>query len=280
MNQMMKYDRRRYLLAIGLLGLAAIVAFTTAPSSAAAVSMDPEPPAPTEITHNFTVQSDVVERAESTNPVDSSASSSDESALLYFGDLSDAEKEDLLFMREEEKLARDVYLTLYEQWGVPIFRNIAASEQRHTDAIKMLLDSYGLEDPVTSNEIGQFANQDLQALYDQLIVDGGQSISDALRAGAAIEEIDILDLLEGLSHTDNASIIMVYENLLAGSENHLRAFVRTLERQTGETNMPQYLSQEEFDAIVSSPSGVGGGSRGNRGNQGAGSWRVGKGRNG
>jgi len=206
------------------------------------------------------------------------------------GELSEAEIEDLLFMREEEKLARDVYLTLYDQWGLPLFQNIAGSEQAHTDAIKALLDRYGVDDPVGANEVGVFTNTDLQDLYDELIDLGGQSMGDALLVGIAIEEIDILDLLEALAHTDNADIIRVYENLLSGSENHLRAFVSTLERQTGEIYVPQYLSQEAFDAIINSSStngggygggsGVGGngGSQGN-GSQGHGSQGNGKGQN-
>jgi len=214
------------------------------------------------------------------------------SVQVTTGDLSEAEIEDLLFMREEEKLARDVYLTLYDQWGLPLFQNIAGSEQAHTDAIKALIDRYGIDDPVGGNEVGVFTNADLQDLYDELIDLGGQSMGDALGVGIAIEEIDILDLLEALDDTDNADIIRVYENLLSGSENHLRAFVSTLERQTGEIHVPQYLSQEAFDAIINSSSanggsfgggsGVGGngnvGSQGN-GSQGHGSQGNGKGQN-
>ena len=37
--------------------------------------------------------------------------------------LSDAEAATLVFMREEEKLARDVYITLYDQWEHPVFNN-------------------------------------------------------------------------------------------------------------------------------------------------------------
>ena len=37
-------------------------------------------------------------------------------------ELTVAEETDLAFMREEEKLARDVYLHLFETWGSKIFR--------------------------------------------------------------------------------------------------------------------------------------------------------------
>ena len=89
-------------------------------------------------------------------------------------------------------------------------------------------------------------------------------MADALKVGAAIEEIDILDLQERLAETDNAAIQRVFENLMAGSENHLRAFVSNIKAQTGETYAPQYLSQAAYDEIVSA-AGQGAGSQGRGG---------------
>lgn len=175
------------------------------------------------------------------------------------GELSAAEAQDLLFMREEEKLARDVYLALYDQWGMNIFQNIAASERSHTEAVKGLLDLYGLEDPMAIDERGAFVNPDLQALYDQLVAQGSQSLEDALRVGAAIEEIDILDLKEAMQQSDHLEIQRVYDNLLKGSYNHLRAFVSSLNKQAGVTYQPQTLTAEDYQAIVSPGSGRGNG---------------------
>lgn len=164
--------------------------------------------------------------------------------------LSKAEADALLYMREEEKLAHDVYITLYDQWGVRVFSNIAASEQTHTDAVATLLDRYGLSDPTVGNAVGEFADPALQTLYNQLVEQGSLSLADALKAGATIEEIDILDLEQRIAETDHADIQLVYERLLAGSANHLRAFTSTLERQTGESYMPQYMLQADYDAIL------------------------------
>ena len=179
------------------------------------------------------------------------------------GELSAAEIEGILYMREEEKLARDVYLTLYEQWGLPIFQNIANSEATHMQAVKTLIDRYNLEDPAAGQDVGVFTNPTLQDLHDQLVEEGSRSLSSALRVGAAIEEIDILDLEERIAQTGRTDIQTVYENLTKGSRNHLRAFVSTLERQSGETYQPQYLSQAAYDAIVTAPmeSGRGGSGR-------------------
>jgi hypothetical protein len=185
-------------------------------------------------------------------------------SLSLSDDLSENEINGLFFMREEEKLARDVYLALYEQWGLAIFQNIANSEQSHTDAVKVLLDAYGLADPAVGKAPGEFVNADLQDLYDQLIDQGAQSLSDALKVGAAIEEIDILDIEAYLAQTENPDIRRVYENLIKGSRNHLRSFVSTLNRQTGETYEPQYLSVDLYQSIVGSAMETGGNRQGNR----------------
>ena len=193
------------------------------------------------------------------------------------GELSAEEAAALLYMREEEKLAHDVYITLYAQWGLPLFQNISQSEQSHTDVVKALLDRYGLSDPA-SGAVGVFTNPELQALYTTLVAQGGQSLAEALKAGAAIEEIDILDLQERLAQTDNADIQQVFNNLLNGSNNHLRAFVSALSTQAGETYQPQYLSVEAYQAIINSASGSGG--YGNGAGAGAGQGGAGQGGSG
>jgi len=165
--------------------------------------------------------------------------------------LSQEEIKELLYMREEEKLARDVYLTLYEKWKLPIFRNIARSEQMHMNILGTLIKKYGLKDPVI-NRIGAFKNQHLQQLYNKLVQQGEKSLIDALKVGALIEEIDIEDLKKAISLTDNKDLKIAYANLMKGSRNHLRAFVRVL-RRFGYEYHPKYLSEEEFQKIISTP---------------------------
>lgn len=175
--------------------------------------------------------------------------------------LSQTESEGLLFMYEEEKLARDVYAALYTQWGLTTFQNISASEQAHMDAIAGLLDRYALAIPAPAAP-GQFANADLLALYSELVARGSQSLAEALKVGGAIEEIDIQDLDTRQAQTSQAGIQQVYANLRRGSENHLRAFASALQAQTGETYQPQYLSAEAYQALVSSSAGQGQGGSG------------------
>ncbi len=173
------------------------------------------------------------------------------------GDLDTVELEGLLLMREEEKLARDVYLTLADQWGIRVFDNIARSEETHMSAVADLLERYDIEDPVTSNEVGAFTSSSMQKLYDDLVASGSKSYSDALAIGAKIEELDIADLQRLIEATDNEDIRLVYENLLNGSKNHLRAFDMQLQT-AGITYYPEHLSAAEYEDIIMQQSRVGG----------------------
>jgi len=166
--------------------------------------------------------------------------------------LDATEIQNLNYMREEEKLARDVYRTLYGIWGLPVHNNISESEQVHTTRVEDMLEKYRLPDPVVDDATGVFVDQKLAVLYDALIAKGSQSSLKALYVGAAIEEIDMIDLQHAIDDTDNTDIQRLYENLMSGSKNHLRAFVGQIEN-LGIVYEAQYLSQDEVDSIVDSP---------------------------
>lgn len=188
--------------------------------------------------------------------------------------LTQAEVDGLVFMREEEKLAHDVYVALYEEWNLTIFDNISQSETIHTNAVADLLDSYGIDDPAAGNDAGVFTDPALQEAYDQLVARGGESLIAALEVGAYIEEMDILDLRERASTT--AAIDTVYDRLERGSRNHLRAFVRALERE-GVDYEPELMEPDDFDAIVTTPTEQGNGAGSGKGGNGQGSGRGGGG---
>jgi hypothetical protein len=166
--------------------------------------------------------------------------------------LSDGELAALTFMREEEKLARDVYLYLYDLWGSVIFMNIAGSEQTHTDVVLHLIQKYDLPDPSSGKQEGDFLDPMLQGLYDMLIAQGTPSLMDALLVGATIEDLDIYDLHRLMTDVDNQDITLVFENLLKGSRNHMRAFSSRL-ADMSVVYTPVYISQDEYDSIINSP---------------------------
>ena len=184
------------------------------------------------------------------------------------------EKTHLMFMREEEKLARDVYLTLGTLYpDAVIFGNIDDSEQRHTMAVKAMIEKYGYEDPNTNDNIGMFTGEDygwyFTEKYNQLVERGQASELEALYVGAFIEELDMMDINQcpkvivetdnginditecGKNYTDNPDIVKLYDSLLDGSASHLRGYVKNIEQQIGKGNyQAQVLSQEEVNSIL------------------------------
>jgi hypothetical protein len=165
--------------------------------------------------------------------------------------LSSAEAASLAYMREEEQLAHDVYAVSAALYPQPLFDNIAESEATHSAALKLLLDRYQQADPLLGLPNGSFRTAAFQALYDALVAASRSGLIAALQVGLEIEELDIRDITVQKVAIDNADILMVYDHLLRGSRNHLRAFFKVLEQQGG-TYVPEYISQAEFDAIVTS----------------------------
>lgn len=218
-----------------------------------------------------------------TEQIDESLAAADKSVELagicqdsctFYEPLTDADIEGLLLMREEEKLAHDVYMHFYGLYSQQLFLNIANSEQNHTEAVLALVHGYGIEDPALEGE-GEFSNEELEALYHSLIDQGSAGLVEALKVGATIEDLDIADLQNLLAETENTDIIRVYENLLQGSENHMRGFVRNLE-VLGEDYNPQFISVEEFETILAASNSQGYGA----GGQGMGNGRQGYGQGG
>ncbi len=198
-------------------------------------------------------------------PLTQAAIASDLEKLVASGNLT---LDSLQFVREEEKLARDVYIKLYERWGSRIFNNIKDSEQTHTNAVKFLLNKYNYEDPAANTAIGEFVNPKIQNWYNNLVARGNQSALDALYVGAYVEELDIGDLRHEINASSERDVKQVYTNLMNGSYNHLSAFVGRIESQ-GIEYKAQLLEQSDVDQIVLAGGRRGGGGRG-RGGRGRG----------
>lgn len=129
----------------------------------------------------------------------------------------------LTYLIEEEKLAHDVYMAMFDLWGSRVFGNILSSEESHQSQVLTVMDARGIKDP-RSSKTGVFQNDDLQQLYNELIAKGSKSAVDAYEVGVAIEELDIDDLSKMLATAKDSDVISMMENLRRGSENHLRAF--------------------------------------------------------
>ena len=191
------------------------------------------------------------------NTVESDALFAQEMGKLPKQPLSPQEKEGLLYLREEEKLARDVYFFLGEKFNARAFLNIAESEETHMAYVKVLLDKYGIPDPVGSNSRGVFTNPEFAKLYRELTQQGSVSIGEAFKVGMLIEELDLADLDRVLKETDNTDIRIMYQNLAKGSRNHLRAFSRQIQREAV-TYKPVRISPSLYSKILSTPQEGGG----------------------
>ncbi len=182
---------------------------------------------------------------------DLSLKSANMSLPTVFPELVSGEETGILKMREEEKMAHDVYTSFYSQWSLVEFANIATAETNHYNAVYTLITAYELTDPSTG-VAGTFTNTAIAELYAQLIEKGAVSAEEALKTGAYIEELDILDLEKLIAETENSAVIQIYSNLLRGSRNHLRSFVSALANYNL-TYTPELMDQAVFDAIVNSP---------------------------
>jgi hypothetical protein len=163
--------------------------------------------------------------------------------------LSEQEKSDLQFLREEEKLAHDVYMYAFRKYNNTTFSNIANSEQSHTTSVLNLLVSRNIPDPAVNLKEGEFKNTALQALYNTLATTIDSSENHALIVGATVEDLDINDIHHFYANTTNNEILLVYDKLTCGSRNHLRSFTKSL-GNLGITYTPQFITVAEFNSIV------------------------------
>ena len=204
----------------------------------------------TNSTYNAEKPTSSVNPAVQTNPVVAST-------------LTQQQINDLKFIYEEEKLARDVYAVMYKKWNIQAFNNIGSTEQRHMDAVQQLADSVGI---LIDNNLpqGKFNDAKLQQAYNDLVAKGLQSPEQALKVGAYIEELDIDDLNKITTNDLPANFRQTYDWLNLGSRNHLRGFVQSMTNQSIQYQ-PQILSQSAYDAIINSPQEKGGMGQGNGG---------------
>lgn len=170
--------------------------------------------------------------------------------FLDIESISQLEIDNLKFLREEEKLARDVYLYSFKKYGENIFNNIANSEQQHMNQVLTILNKYQIADPASSKN-GVFNHVSIQKLYDDLTTKSDSSLVDALKVGAFIEDFDINDLVQLKSIINYSDIQSMLDKLHCGSNNHLRNYVQQLEKLNSAYE-PEFISTEEYDLIINS----------------------------
>ena len=186
-------------------------------------------------------------------------------------ELSQDNKNDLAYMGNEERLAYDVYMNLYDYHGSSInqFYNIASkSETKHISIVRDLVNKYNLTkddltnlttEPVASKSTpqsslpsGKYDIQAIQDLYDALIAKGQKSTQDALEVGCMVEVTDINDLNEKIAHAQASGaqdLVEAFNILRDGSYNHYWAFDRGLKNigvEAGCCNLGDTYCHEEY----------------------------------
>ena len=170
-----------------------------------------------------------------------------------FSQITQSDRDALIYNMQEEKVANNFYTAMQNLYGINVFENISKSETMHMKHVKALLDNFGIDNPVSGKyEVaGSFMDAGLERMYNDMISTGNISVTDALKESAKFEEMDIRDLKAFVESTQNTSIESTLNMLINASGNHLRAFVKNLKTR-GIEYTPQYLSQEEFNEIISS----------------------------
>lgn len=135
----------------------------------------------------------------------------------------------LLYMIEEEKMARDLYDLFADQTGSLVFDRISDSEQTHYDTLLLVAEKAGLDLSGLSSAAGVFTNPEIQSLYDSLYTQGAASLEAALQVGIIVENADIQDLTDFSADAAIGIVGTVYANLANGSAHHLAAFTQQLE---------------------------------------------------
>ena len=170
-----------------------------------------------------------------------------------FSQITQSDRDALIYTMQEEKVANNFYTAMQSLYGLNVFENISKSETMHMKHVKALLDNFGIDNPVSGKyeAAGSFMDAGLEKMFNDMISVGSISVTEALKESAKFEEMDIRDLNAFVESTENTSIESTLNMLINASGNHLRAFVKNLKTR-GIEYTPQYLSQEEFNGIISS----------------------------
>ena len=145
--------------------------------------------------------------------------------------LTEEQKDMLFFIYQEEKMARDVYITFDRVYkNENTFRLMQIAEQRHLDCARKLCEFYGVDtSSVDETVVGAFESPVLKTLYEAYTERGKNSLRDALEIAEFIEATDI-NMIEHASVGMPSDVVAVYEKLKRGNLNHLDIFQTAISR--------------------------------------------------
>ncbi len=173
------------------------------------------------------------------------------SLTVSLAQITPAEAGYLQFLREEEKVAHNVYEVLYAIWNEPSFLEIMSEEAEHMEVLKHLLKQKDIPDPLEGIETdnGIFTRPALKKMFEDLTAQGARSVTEAYKVAAIFEETDIRDLTNRFNATQDPDVREVYDELIHASEHHLRTCVQNLKR-LGYAYPPTVLPREDYERII------------------------------
>lgn len=183
------------------------------------------------------------------------------------GELDSMETETLVYLREFAKFKWDIFHTsarvTEEDDPVrhPMYASLAADALVHLDKLKLLIDHYGIEDPVpTPYEVTWIWGYnddfitDLANDYLNFVVWEQHTEEEILDLIAYFVEMNIFDLRQAILETDEQLLIDTYADVLAGAYPQLLTLVAVYHSNPFDYEA-QLLSQVEVDEIIAAALG-------------------------
>jgi hypothetical protein len=135
-------------------------------------------------------------------------------------------QDSIQYMYNEEGLAYDIYLSLYQIYPLQQLQNIALnSESKHQEAVNQLAIKYALN--LVPSSAGIYEVEAIDELYDTLYQKGVDSEQDALEVGCMVEVVDIDDLNTFISQAQASNapdVVAIFDYLRKGSYKHYWEF--------------------------------------------------------
>jgi len=158
--------------------------------------------------------------------------------------LDDNQKYSLAYMWNEERLAQDLYLNLYNvnSDAIQLYNIALKSEAYHIELVENLVKAYDLnitnlvdytqnysEAELKAMPAGTYGVTAIQDLYNTLYNNGAASVQASLEVGCMVEVTDIDDLDKYIIDAkENQALIDTFNLLKDGSYSHYWAFDRAL----------------------------------------------------
>ena len=121
-------------------------------------------------------------------------------------------------------------LKFYDQWQLPIFREIAEMEMDHSHQVLVLLAKFEIVDQTGTSKMGEFSWAATKIQFDSLVMEAN-SVENALMVTSEVQEIALQALNHQLKNIVNHDEIRTtYERLVVDTKIHLENLRYTMQK--------------------------------------------------